>query len=152
ELRRNWKKCSCPIYASGTLKGQFKRKNTERATWSEAKVMVSQWEGAGSWNGDPVPIAPTPVAARPTDSVPNPPDPGSPPRVTIAEAVKAYLAVRSGSGIVSATLRKHKTFVKQLEEFAAARGYVMLEQLTSTDIDMFFAGWKLGARTKAKRL
>jgi len=28
----------------------------------------------------------------------------------------------------------------------------MLEQLTSADIDVFYAGWKLGARTKAKRL
>jgi hypothetical protein len=97
-------------------------------------------------------VALTPVAPGPAESVPNPAEPGSPPRIAIAEAVKAYLAVRSGSGIVSATLRKHKTFVKQLEAFAAARGYVMLEQLTSTDIDMFFAGWKLGARAKAKGL
>ncbi len=33
ELRRTWKQCSCPIYASGTLNGQFKRKNTERTAW-----------------------------------------------------------------------------------------------------------------------
>jgi integrase len=151
ELRRNWKKCSCPIYASGTLKGQFKRKNTERTAWAEAKTIVSQWESAGSWNGDAVPIVATPIVPGPADSAPSLSETG-PPRVTIGEAVKAYLAVRSGSGIVSATLRKHKTFVKQLEAFAAARGYVMLEQLTSADIDVFFAGWKLGARTKAKRL
>src|SRR5580704_2074554 len=49
ELRRAWKKCSCPIYASGTLDGQFKRKNTERTTWPEAKAVVAEWETAGSW-------------------------------------------------------------------------------------------------------
>jgi hypothetical protein len=27
-LRRSWRKCSCPIYVSGTLAGAFKRKNT----------------------------------------------------------------------------------------------------------------------------
>jgi integrase/recombinase XerD len=144
ELRRNWKKCSCPIYASGTLHGQFKRKNTERSGWPEAKAIVSEWESAGSWSGKAHPIEPKPVAPPLSDSASA--------RISIADAVKAYLAVRSGSGIVSATLRKHRTFVKQLEEFAAARGYVMLEQLTSADIDMFYAGWKLGARTKAKRL
>jgi integrase/recombinase XerD len=144
ELRRNWKKCSCPIYASGTLNGNFKRKNTERIAWPEAKTVVSEWERSDSWNGKPHAIEPVPVAAPPSDSAPH--------RITIADAVKAYLAVRSGSGIASATLRKHRTFAKQLEEFAAVRGYLMLEQLTSSDIDMFYAGWKLGARTKAKRL
>jgi integrase len=150
EGRRSWKKCACPVYASGTLNGQFKRKNTERTSWAEAKTIVSNWESTGSWNG-----VPTPPPSRPFAS---PADPASTtsesntPRVTIAEAVKAYLAVRSGSGIVPATLRKHKTFVKQLEAFAVSRGYVMIEQITSADIDIFFAGWKLAARTKAKRL
>jgi len=107
ELRRNWKKCSCPIYASGTLNGQFKRKNTERTAWPEAKAIVAKWESAVSWNGKANPIEPVSVAPPPSDS--------APPRITIAEAVKAYLAVRSGSGIVSATLRKHRTFAKQLK-------------------------------------
>lgn len=39
ELRRTWKKCHCPIYASGTLNGWFKRKNTECASWPEAKAL-----------------------------------------------------------------------------------------------------------------
>ena len=32
------------------------------------------------------------------------------------------------------------------------RGYVMLDQFTAADIDIFHSGWKLGARAKAKRL
>jgi integrase len=154
ELRRNWKKCFCPIYASGTLSGQFKRKNTERTDWAEAKAIVLDWERLSSWNGRPHPIESTPVAPMPVMPILDLQrfsDSAQPP-ITIAEALKTYLAVRSGSGIASATLRKHRTFVKQLEQFATARGYVMLEQVTSADIDMFFAGWKLGPRTKAKRL
>jgi hypothetical protein len=42
ELRRNWKKCSCPIYASGTLNGVFKRKNTERTAY-RASAPSSLW-------------------------------------------------------------------------------------------------------------
>ena len=59
ELRRSWKKCSCPIYASGTLKGRFKRKNTERFDWDAAKAVLRLWETAGTWDtpGQLVPVA-----------------------------------------------------------------------------------------------
>jgi hypothetical protein len=47
ELRRSWKKCSCPIYASGTLNGHFKRRNTERAVWPDAKTVVGDPQNLG---------------------------------------------------------------------------------------------------------
>jgi acyl-CoA synthetase (AMP-forming)/AMP-acid ligase II len=49
ELRRGWKKCHCPIYADGTLGGKFKRRNTKKTTWREAKEVVTAWEAAGAW-------------------------------------------------------------------------------------------------------
>src|ERR1039458_8511715 len=49
ELRRKLKKCFCPIYASGTLGGTFRCKNTERTDWDEAKTVVAAWEQAGAW-------------------------------------------------------------------------------------------------------
>ena len=42
--------------------------------------------------------------------------------------------------IAHATLRKYKTFTKQPTTFADSRGYVMLDQFTSSDIDVFMAG------------
>src|SRR5712691_4308306 len=51
----------------------------------------------------------------------------------------------------TATLRKYRTFIKQLREFADARGYVMLDRFTSADIDVFYATLALGARAKGKR-
>ena len=143
ELRRRLKKCECPIYASGTLSRQFKRKNTERIHWADAKVIVAEWESAGSWNG-----ALKPVTQPPTGPVSD----ASPTRISITEALQAYLAVREGAGIAAATLRKYRTFTKQLLAFADARGYVMLNQFTAGDIDVFYASWKLGARAKAKAL
>jgi len=41
EGRRNWKKCSCQIFASGTLGGKFKRQCTENWEWDKAEVLVS---------------------------------------------------------------------------------------------------------------
>jgi len=145
ELRRNWKKCSCPIYASGTLNGQFRRKNTERTVWNEAKAVVEVWQNARSWDGS-VKVEELPA------SLPAPNLNPQPPRISIADATAAYLAICEGAKIASATLRKYRTFIKQLREFADARGYVMLDQLMSVDIDVFYAKLALGPRAKGKRL
>jgi len=49
ERRRAWKRCFCPIYASGTIGGYFRRVNTKRVVWDEAKVVAEGWESAGAW-------------------------------------------------------------------------------------------------------
>jgi hypothetical protein len=99
-LRRGGKKCSCPIYASGTLSRQFKRRNTDEATWPEANSIAGEWQAIGSWDlplrkseqPEPPPPVPQPLA--------NPdPSPAVSPRVTIQDALAAYLAIREGSGI-----------------------------------------------------
>ena len=80
------------------------------------------------------------------------PDPPSARRITIADAIKVFLGNRAGGKIAPATLRKYRTFTKQLTEFAESRGYVMLDQFASSDIDIFYGGLKLGVRAKGERL
>src|SRR5580658_3505875 len=80
EIRRSWKRCLCPVYASGTIDGRFKRRNTERATWDEAKAVVRTWEDAASWDGVaklPAPLPPEPPAADAN-------------RITIERAIQAF--------------------------------------------------------------
>lgn len=139
ELRRGWRKCACPIYASGTLAGRFRRKNTEAVGWAEAKATVAEWQRAGAWDAS---------VAYPTSV---PPADGGPQRITVTEALHAYLAIRSGSGMAVSTLRKHRTFVKQLGQFAENRGYVMLDQFRSSDIDLFYGSLKLEAGCPLQR-
>jgi hypothetical protein len=93
ELRRGWRKCSCPIYASGTRGGRFRRRNTAKAKPVESPI----------------------VAAVAADA--------SPPRISITDAIRPYLAVREGAGIAPATVRKQWTFTKKLRSFADERGY-----------------------------
>jgi hypothetical protein len=112
ELRRSWKKCVCPIYASGILSGKFKRRNTETTVWESAKTVVQAWEGAHSWDS-PLEVANEP----PSSPIPDPP---SSARIKIADAVAAYLAIRQGARIAPATLRKYRTFAKQLCDFSVA--------------------------------
>jgi len=146
ELRRGWKKCHCPIYADGTLDGKFKRRNTKKSTWREAKGVAAAWEAAGRWDAFDGPTqitaAPEPIEA-----------PGSSTRsITLQFATDSYLANRGGRNIAPATLRKYKTFVKQLLNFAKDKGYVMVEQVQITDMDEFYSRWKDGIRAKAKKL
>jgi hypothetical protein len=49
-------------------------------------------------------------------------------------------------------LRKYRTFIKQMSTFADTRGYLMLDQLACSDIDVFYGGWNLGARATGKQL
>ena len=138
EGRRGWKKCSCVIHVTGTLGGKFNRKQTGKSTWEEAKELSLEWEKSNAWDIPAVVAVPVPEAA--------------PGRMTIANAVGIFLSNRKGSEIAPATLRKYQTFTKQLMVFAESFGYVMLDQFTSGDIDVFYAGWKLGPRAKGKRL
>src|SRR5215470_17340747 len=58
ELRRGWKRCHCPIYADGTLCGSFKRRNTKKTNWAEARAVVSAWESVGRWDSSSPTSAP----------------------------------------------------------------------------------------------
>ena len=148
ELRRSWRNCSCPIYASGTLGRAFRRKNTERSSWADAREVVSVWEAAGAWDAT-VPAIPAPIRAQESEA-------GAPPDanagISIAEATESFIANRLGRGVEPSTLAKYRTFVKQLRAYCDSRGYVYLHQLTVVDMDRFYASWKDGKRAKAKKL
>jgi integrase len=140
ERKKGWRRCACFIFASGTLGGNFKRKYTGKTDWDAARALAAEWEQARSWDGTPKAPQPAPIE--------NP----VAPRITIADAIKVFLSNREGAKIAAATLRKYRTFSKQLTGFADRRGYVMLDQLTSSDIDLFYSGLALGPRAKGKRL
>jgi integrase len=141
EGRRGWKKCACLIHVSGTLGGKFNRRQTGKSDWGEAKALVAIWETADCWDGSPV-AQPAPEPLPQSQST----------RITIADGIKVFLTNREGAKIAPATLRKYRTFTTQLTSYAESRGYVMLDQITCADIDLFYASWSLGPRAKSKRL
>lgn len=142
ERRKGWKRCDCVIHISGTLSGKFSRRSSGRSTWDDAKAYASRLEAAGSWGGH--------VAAAPPP--PLPPSAGdATTRITITDALNVYVANREAA-VAAPTLRKYKTFTKQIQTFADSLGYVMLDQFRPGDIDVFYTKSKLGPRSKAKML
>lgn len=140
ERARGWKRCACVIFVSGTLAGRFQRKRTGATKWDDARAYAAAVEALGSWNGEPVPAVLPPEA------------PAAQARVTIEDASRIFLTNRENAHIAAATLRKYRTFTKQLTAYADSRGYVMIDQFTPADADRFYAGLKLGLRTKGTRL
>ena len=137
ETRLGWKSCDCPIYASGTVNRIFKRKNTERILWDEAKGVATAWETAGSWDGEvpQVVIAPEPSVDR----------------ITIERAVKAHLAEHAGVSAPN-TQRKIRTILKKLTEYSESKGFVMLDQWGPIDVREFRASWAVSPLTASKNM
>lgn len=138
ERKRDWKRCACLIFASGTLGGKFSRRCLNTAEWDRARLVAADYESANSWTERPV----EPQVEPPPEK----------PRVSIAVACQAFVTNREAAGLKGATLRKYHTFAKQIRDFADGLGYVMLDQFTPDDIDRFWVNWKLGPRAKGKRL
>jgi integrase len=139
ERRKGWKRCNCGIHLSGTLGDRFSRKATGTADWEKARQIADVYEKADSWTGtkvDPAVLEPAPEK----------------PRMTIADACGLFITSRESAGLAPATLRKYHTFTKQITAYADSQGYIMLDQITAADIDLFWSAWKLGARAKGKRL
>lgn len=143
-----WKKCHCPIYASGTLNGLFNRKNTDKVTWDEAEQKADLWEKAGSWTLALTTPAPVPVVVPATASSKT--EGFSP--IEIEKGLAAYIAKCQLKSIKLPTLRKYKTLTKQFQAYANSRGYVLTSQLTENDAEAFYSTWKDKPRAAGKKL
>ncbi len=141
ERKKGWKRCDCPIFASGTLAGKSQRRNTGAWEWEPAKTVAARWEKLGTWNGKKPEL---PRAAPEPTTLSD--------RISIHDATESFLAACQNRSIAVPTLKKYKTFVKQLKAYCDIRGYLMLDQLTVSDMDRFYTSWKDDKRAKAKKL
>jgi hypothetical protein len=138
ERKKGWRRCECPIFASGTLGKHFKRGNTGQWEFEAARAVAATLERAGTWTTQP----------------PRPPESEEPraTRVTVQDACEAFLAKCKNRNIATNTLAKYRTFDNQLNAYCQQRGCIYIDQLAVTDMDRFYASWKDGIRAKAKKL
>ena len=138
EGRRGWKKCACLIHVSGTLGGKFRRRDTGKADWDEARAVVAVWQEAQSWEG-PAQIA-EPV---PLDPIPDE-------RITIERAIAAFTAEFQGNSV--STQKNYRLLLGKLKKYSDNKGFVMLDQWGPVDVREFRASWGVGPGTSAKDL
>ena len=141
ERKKGYRRCDCPIVASGTLAGRFRRQSTGTWEWDTAKALLAALEQAGSWDAQKPKLSQPPIAAA-----------SDPRRITILEATEAYMATCKHRGLQPSSLSKYRTSMNQLTAYSDSRGYLLLDQLTVADMDRFYASWKDGKRAGAKKL
>jgi hypothetical protein len=138
ERKKGWKRYSCPIFASGTLQGKFKRQTTGQWEWTPAKAVVAELDKARSWDGQvtlPEPLPETTKAHR----------------VTVEHAVKAFLAELQETAAF-ATHKKYRLLLTKMIEFSEKRGYLMVDQWEPPDVREFRTSWAINPRTGARRM
>jgi len=144
ERKKGFKRCDCPIFGAGTIGGKRSRKTTGQWEWDAARAVLALVET------NPAPIGDPPLNA-PADSVSGD-GRADRQRSPVAEVTAAFLARSEARGVVDATLRKYKTFVKQFLAYCDARGYAYIDQLSVADMDRFYGSWKDGPRSRGKKL
>jgi len=141
ERKKNFARCECPIFVSGTLQGTFKRQNTGKWEWDDARPLIPTYERAKSWGAAPAPEPPPPNNAPAVD----------PKGTPIEKAVKTYLA-EFGEHAAFATQKKYRLMLNNLKSFSEERGYIMIDQWGPSDIREFRSSWNVSARTVPRRM
>ncbi|SPE29606.1 hypothetical protein SBA6_1130028 [Candidatus Sulfopaludibacter sp. SbA6] len=141
EGRRGWKKCGCLIHVSGTLGGQFGRKQTGKANWKEAKAVAAVWESAQPWDGQ----------TKLAESAPSAPELAAPERLTVEHAIQAFRAEFEEYAAPN-TQKKYRLLLKKLKGFSESKGYVLLEQWGPIDVREFRSSWLVSPQTAAKNM
>lgn len=148
ETRRGWKKCSCLIHASGTLGGKFKRKQTGKTSWEEAKAVAATWEKARSWDAEEKERdGHVTSLAQPVRS----PSESAGKSITIDRAIQAFKTEFSEYAAPN-TQKKYKLILGKLSAFSNSKGYVMLAQWGPIDVREFRSSWSVSPQTAAKNM
>jgi integrase len=137
ERKKGWKRCSCSIFASGTLNGTFRRRSTGLIAWDEANAAISKWK---SWDVEmPAPVpAPAPKSALP-------------PKITIEKAIKDFIKEHTGESADS-TVRMYRYLLEDFSKVSTEKGFIALEQWGPADIREYRKSWNGEASTATKKM
>jgi integrase len=139
ERRKGFKKCSCPIFASGTLSGISRRQTTGKWEWDDAKAIAAVWDAAGTWGN----VDPTPPAAPISEAGPK--------RTKITDACKLFLDELSETAAF-ATHKKYRLLMARFVKFSEQRGYAFIDQWEPLDIRQFRSTWPVSPQTGVRRM
>ena len=131
ERSKKWARCACPIVAAGSLSKTFKRRKTGQIFWPEARQVAARWEAAGRW---------------PDSADPAPPPAADPSRATVTHAVEAYLSYHLKNSAPN-TWKRYTYILKRILDYAAYKGYVMIDQWAQIDVLQCRDTWEVSRKT-----
>jgi len=165
---RACRRCNCPKWVGGQINGCYFRQSARTRQWAEADAVRQQLEEALAKGLPPFGSAMataestrSETAAPPTPPAPPTETPAVPsheirprprPRVTVAQAVDAYLADAVSRSVEASTLKKLETiFRKQFLAWAQVQGFEYLDELDLDALLNFRNTWEDGPLAKQKK-
>jgi integrase/recombinase XerD len=160
---RACRRCNCPKWVGGQVNGYYFRQSAKTRQWAEAEEVRVKLEEALVKGQPPfgtslvtgsAPSIPTPADAPPASrtEVPEPRVPKPRPRVTVTQAVDAYLADAVSRSVESSTLKKLETiFRKQFLAWTRVEGIEYLDELELDTLLNFRNTWEDGPLAKQKK-
>jgi integrase/recombinase XerD len=125
---RRHRHCQCPIWVDGYLSGKETRESLKVRDWQRAQELIREWE----------------IEDRRSQSVET--------RVTIADAMKKYIADAEARKLNEATLYKYRLLFRELIAFSKSYHLEFMDQLDLDTLATFRASWTQGPRTSLKKL
>lgn len=126
---RYYRRCQCPVWVQGTLRGETIRESLDLTSWEAATNVVREWEAKGKLRSD-------------TAGVP-----------TISEAVAKYLADAKARNLREPTIRLIRTLIeKAFLAWCEDMGYRYLSEIGVDAAREFRATWTFAPITAAKKL
>lgn len=160
---RACRRCNCPKWVGGQVNGYYFRQSAKTRQWAEAEEVRLKLEEAlikglppfgTAVAADSAPPIPPPADPPPTSrtEVPEPRVPKPRPRVTVAQAVEAYLADAVSRSVETSTLKKLETiFRKQFLVWTRVEGIEYLDELELDTLLNFRNTWEDGPLAKQKK-
>jgi integrase len=160
---RACRRCNCPKWVGGQVNGYYFRQSAKTRQWAEAEQVRVKLEEAlikglppfgtavAAGSAPPIPTPADPPPASRTE-VPEPRIPKPRPRVTVAQAVEAYLADAVSRSVETSTLKKLETiFRKQFLVWTRVAGIEYLDELELDTLLNFRNTWEDGPLAKQKK-
>jgi integrase len=165
---RGCRRCNCPKWVGGQVNGHYFRQSAKTRQWAEAESVRLQLEEALAKGIPPFGSAVASVEPTVTESTAPLPPPtisaevsSTPaheirskprPRVTVAQAVEAYLADAVSRSVEGSTLKKLETiFRKQFLLWTRVQGFEYLDELDLDALLNFRNTWEDGPLAKQKK-
>src|SRR5262249_12504782 len=121
------------------LKGEFRRRQTGKTNWEEARAVTERWEATGNWD-EPVNAAVAPgtaaTAAAATDRN----------GVLINRAVDAFPDVHKQHS-AAGTIKKYGLLMEKFTRYSEHKGYRFIDQWGPVDVREFRASWSVAPQT-----
>jgi integrase/recombinase XerD len=126
--QRTWRRCSCPLWADGSLAGKRFHKTLHTRNWDDAQKKVQKLEADGK---------------------------EQPKQTTIFDATESFIRDAEVSGLRPPSVYKYKLLFKQLNAFATAEGLRYLTECGVDALRRFRQSWankNFSARKKLEAL